>query len=160
MERKIPVQNYDPQKAAEVWKRVQSPSPISAPVSPDPSDLVTMIADEWMDAVTYLHLSRHFRGKKAELLRRMSHQEQAHAACLKGIYTLITGRQPRIHVPPASRELPKLLLRRCYGREMHALSLYQQRSSDPEYGQVYARLANEEQTHCQILLQLLGSQTK
>ena len=147
---------YDPQKAAEVWKRVQTP--LSA--SFDPSELLTMIADEWTDAVTYLHLSRHFRGKKAELLRQMSQQEQAHAACLKGIYTLITGRQPRIHVSPASRESPPILLRRCYGREMHALSRYQQRTSDPEYGQVYARLASQEQAHCQILLQLLGSQTK
>lgn len=143
---------YDPEKAAEIWKRVQS----QPPAGPDPSDLLPLIAEEWTDAVTYLHLSRQFKGKEAAALRRLGEQEQAHAACLKGIYTLLTGQHPTLRTPPAPRENPQTLLRRCYGREMRCLAQYQARATDPEHGHVFSRLAAQEQEHCHILLQLLG----
>ena len=144
---------YDPEKAAQIWQRVHG----QMSAGPDPSDLLPLIAEEWTDAVTYLHLSRHFKGKESAALRRMGEQEQAHAACLKGIYTLLTGQQPKQHIPPAPREHPQTLLRRCYGREMRCLAQYQARTTDPEHGQIFARLAAQEQEHCHILLQLLGS---
>ena len=144
---------YDPKKAAEVWKRVQSPFE----AAPGPADLLAMITEERLDAVTYLHLSRFFRGSSGALLRRMSQQEQAHATCLTGIYTLLTGERPKIRTLAVPKQAPQVLLRQCYGREMRALARYQERASDPEYGQVFARLANREQEHCQTLLLLLGS---
>ncbi len=143
---------YDPKKAAEVWQRVQS----SQETGPDPASLLTLITAEQTAAHTYLHLSRKFTGREGEALRQMAHQEQAHAACLRGIYALLTGRHPSLHTPPAPQEQTQVLLRRCYGREMQSLTQYQARANDPEYGHIFSRLAAQEQAHCEILLGILG----
>ena len=43
---------------------------------------------------------------------------------------------------------------------MRARAQYEGRSSDPEYGQVYARLAEQEKEHCRIILELIGNLKK
>ena len=144
---------YDAQKTAEIWKRVHG----QPPTGPDLSELLLMITQEQTDAATYLHLSRHFRGKDSAALRQMAYQEQSHAACLKGIYTMLTGNRPPLRTPSIPREPLKQLLRRCYNRELQCVSLYQARIDDPEHGHSFARLAAQDQEHCHILLQLLGS---
>ena len=144
----------DPQKAARVWQRVH-------PEQDSPEQgLLALIAQEWADASTYLQLSRKLTGKAATLLRTLFEQEQAHMACLKGIYTLITGTHPKIAALPLPQEAPEQILRRCYGREMQCLAQYEQRSNHPEYGKVFARLAQQEQEHCRILLEIIGSLKK
>ena len=147
------MQNYDPKKAAAVWQRVQA----QTPAPPDHSSLLAMIQQEQADAVAYLHLSRQFQGKEAAALRQMAQQEQSHSACLRGMYALLTGKKPSLHTPPAPRENRQVLLRRCYGREMQSLTQYQAQANDPQYGHIFARLAAQEQEHCQILLRLLGN---
>lgn len=146
------METYDPEKTARVWQRVcgeQAP--------PRHQGLPGLIAEERTDAATYLRLSRRFQGKASQILRRMFEEEQAHAACLKGICRLLTGTNPSTQAPPLPQESTEALLRRCYGREMRCLAEYEARSSDPEYGQVYARLAQQEREHCRRLLELLGS---
>lgn len=143
----------DNKKAAQVWQRVTGSN---HPVR-DTQELLELIAEEWADASTYLHLSRHFQGKESGILRKMSEQEQAHTACLKGIYTLITGSAPKVRTLPPPQEPPLQVLRRCYGREMHCLAQYEAKSNDPEYGQVFARLADQEREHCRLILELIGN---
>jgi rubrerythrin len=146
----------DPAKAARVWQRVQS----NTPVQPREQGLLELIAQELTDAATYLHLSRRFQGKDSAILRKIFTEEQSHAACLKGIYTLITGKHPTVRVLPPTQDDPEKILRRCYGREMQCLAHYEQRSDDPEYGQVFARLAAQERDHCRLILELLGNLKK
>ena len=143
----------DKQKAAQVWQRV------TASTQPQRSlqELSEMIAQEWAQAATYLHLSRRFQGKESGILRRLSEQEQAHTACLKGIYTLITGSAPTVRTIPPSPDAPEKILRHCYGQEMHSLAQYEAHTSDPEYGQVFARLADHEREHLRTILELIGS---
>lgn len=151
----------DPQKAARVWQRVQQSAPATpsapAPQAIDTEALQQMILQEWTDAATYLHLSRRLNGPQRAALYRMFQEEQTHAACLKGIYTLTTGSHPKIRTTPLEQENTVVLLRRCYGREMRALAQYEARSSDPEYGHIFSRLAAQEREHCKTILQLLGS---
>lgn len=144
---------YDAEKTAQIWKRVHG----QTPAVPDPSELLQMIKEEWTDAVTYLHLSHRFRGKQSAVLRQIAWQEQAHYACLKGIYTMLTGAHPHIHAPSVPREPLGHLLRRCYNRELQCVSCYQARIDEPEHGPSFARLAAQDQEHCHILLQILGS---
>ena len=151
----------DLKKAAAVWQRVQGGSaPPAEPAVPDTQALLALIAEEWNDATTYLSLSRHFQGKDSALLRQMAQQEHSHAACLKGIYALITGSHPRFHTPPVPKEPPDILLRRCYGREMRCLAQYERRCADPDYGPVFIRLAQQERDHCRQVLELLGKLRK
>ena len=146
--------NYDKEKEARVWQRVYA-----APEGrPDlAAALPALIAGEWADGANYLHLSRRFQGKEAQLLRKLFQQEQSHAACLKGIYTLLTGE--RAAMPPASppKENAQTILRRCYGSEMRCLATYEQWSDHPEYGPVFARLVQQEREHCRVLLEILGN---
>ncbi len=148
------MQTVDPQKAARVWQRVHTENP-----SPE-QGLLSLIAQEWADASTYLQLSRRLQGKSATVLRTLYEQEQAHVACLKGIYTLITGTHPKVATVPLPQEEIEQTLRRCYGREMQCLAQYEQRSSHPEYGKVFARLALQEQEHCRLVLEILGNLKK
>jgi rubrerythrin len=143
----------DPQKVARVWQRVQTDMPVQNPTQ----GLLELIAHEWTDAATYLQLSRRFQGKDSVLLRKMAQQEQSHCACLKGIYTLITGTPPVVRAVPPAQENTQAILRRCYGREMQCLARYEEKASDPEYGQVYSRLADQEREHCRLILELLGN---
>lgn len=148
------METIDPVKAARVWQRVQGAT------KPREEGLLAMIAQEWTDAATYLQLSRQFQGKESAALRRLYEEEQAHTACLKGIYTLITGTRPTVKAtPPADRD-PEVILRRCYGREMQCLASYEDRANDKEYGPVFARLADQEREHCRVILELLGNLKK
>lgn len=147
------METYDPQKAARVWQRVQA----GTPAGTDAQSLLSLIAEEWTDAATYLSLSRRYQGGIRNTLYRMFQEEQTHTACLKGIYTLITGAHPKVSAVPPSQEPAVVILRRCYGREMRSLAQYEARGNDPEYGQVFLKLAAQEREHCKTILQLLGS---
>ena len=142
----------DPVKAAQVWQRVQGERP--AGLREDV--LLELIARESEDAEIYLQLSRKLQGRAGALLRKMYEQEQAHAACLRGIYTLTTGKRAGAITPRLTPDTPEHILRRCYGREMRCLARYEQRINDPEYGQVFSRLAEQERDHCRMILELLG----
>lgn len=150
-ERKESMETIDPVKAARVWQRVRQ-----EPDQPREQGLLALIAQEWTDAATYLQLSRQLSGKDSSLLRKMYEQEQAHTACLKGIYTLITGTHPSVRAVGAAHEDPETTLRRCYGREMQCLACYESRTADPEFGQIFARLADQEREHCHLILEILG----
>lgn len=144
---------YDPAKTARVWQRVRG----ETEEVPRQQGLLRLIAEEWTDAATCLALSRRFQGKQSQLLHRIFEEEQSHAACLKGIYTLLTGERPTVKAVPLSQESTEALLRRCYGTQMRRLAEYEARSEDPEYGKVYEKLADQEQSHCHQILALLGS---
>ena len=147
------METYDKAKAARVWQRVQG----EAAANPT-RGLQGLIAEEWADAAIYLSLSRRIQGNAGAVLRKIGQEEQAHMACLKGIYTLQGAGRPDIPSPPPVDNAPiGLLLRRCYGREMRCLAQYEARAGDPEYGQVFARMAQQEREHCRQILEILGS---
>ena len=148
------METIDSTRAAQVWQRVQGKA------QPKEQGLLAMIAGEWTDATTYLLLSRHFQGKAGAALRKMYEEEQAHTACLKGIYTLITGTRPSVKATPPSSGDPESILRCCYGREMQCLVQYEARASDSEYGPVFTRLAAQEREHCRTILELIGNLKK
>ena len=142
----------DPALSQRVWSRVQGG------INRDPAELIPLAAQEQNDGAMYLHLSRRFQGKEAALLRQLHEQELSHAACLKGMYQMLTGN----HMPIAKAQVTvsdntQAALRRCYAREMQSLAAYEARINDPEYGKVFERLAQQERTHCQLLLTLIGS---
>lgn len=146
------MKNYDPKTAARVWDRVQN---AAVPIA-DAQLILNLIADEALDAATYLQLSKRLPVPQATVIRQMSQQEQAHISCLKGIYTMITGEKAKILPPKVADDPPDIVLRRCYGREMRALAQYEARQNDPQYGHVFRTLARQEQEHCHRLLQILG----
>lgn len=150
------MKNFDPKTAARVWDRVQS----TAVPANDAQVILNLIAEETLDAAAYLRLSKKLPPPLAATARQLSQQEQAHAVCLKGIYTMITGEKPKLSPLPVSDDPPDIVLRRCYGREMRALAQYEARQSDPQYGHVFRSLARQEQEHCHRILEILGAISK
>lgn len=146
------METIDPVKAERVWQRVRG----DTGEDKKEQGLLALIAHEWADAATYLQLSRRISGKDSVILRKLYEQEQAHAACLKGIYTMITGTRPVVRSVPVKQENVETALRRCYGREMQCLALYEARTDDREYGAVFQRLAQQERENCHMLLEILG----
>lgn len=146
----------DAEKAARVWQRVHADTPVQNPAN----GLLELIAQEWTSAATYLQLSRRFQGKERAMLRNMAQQKQSHTACLKGIYTLITGAPPVVRAGKTAQDSTDAILRRCYGAEMRCLARYEERASDPEYGQAFSRLAAREREHCMLILEFLGKLKK
>lgn len=145
----------DPVKAAQVWQRVHNTKE-DAPL-PREAGLLELIAREWESAGTYLQLSRRYTGKTHAQLHKLFQREQAHTACLKGIYTLLTGKKPTVAPAPPLNGQTQNYLRKCYGSSMQQLAQYEQRTGDPEYGHIFARLAQQEKEHCHTLLELLGN---
>lgn len=150
---------YDPQKAARVWQRVQNQTAQPEQSRPE-SSLKGLIMEEWISAATYLQLSRQLPSREASVLQRLFREEQTHAACLKGIYTLITGEKAAVSAPAPVKEPPELTLRKCYVREMRSLKEYEARMDDGDYGPVFAKLAEQEREHCRTVLELIGGLQK
>ena len=145
------MENYDKAKAARVWQRVQG----AATANPT-QGLPGMIAEEWGDASVYLALSKRVQGPSANILKKMSQDEQTHMACLKGIYTLQGQGRPDIPAPPPVDNAPVgLLLRRCYGRALQRLNWYAANENDPRYGHILPPLIQQTRHHTQLLLQLM-----
>ena len=150
------MKNYDPKTAAKVWDRVQNTA-----VPPGDSQLIlNLIAEEILDSRTYLQLAKRLPPPQAAIVRQLAQQEQAHATCLKGIYTMITGRNPIVPPVQGTDDPADIVLRRCYGREMRALAQYESRQNDPQYGHIFRTLARQEQEHCHRILELLGTLAK
>ena len=145
----------DQQKAARVWQRVQESKP--APKNDRMENLQELIMNEWTAAATYQQLSRQMQPRDAAVLQRLSREEHSHGACLRGMYNLITGEKCEVHTPQLQKEPLERTLRRCYGLEMRSLKEYEAKCDDPEYGHVFARIAEQEREHCMALLGVLGS---
>lgn len=126
----------------------------------DPARLRKLIADQWQDATVYLYLARQTDEKDGALLRELSRQAQAHAVCLKGIYTLHTGIPFCPRAEPPEEGSIRELLRRCYGTKMRSLALYDAWAASPEYGQVFRHLAEQERAASGKLLAVLERQEK
>lgn len=150
------MKQYDPKAAVRVWDRVQN----AAVPAGDAQAILNLIVEETLDAAAYLRLSKRLPPPQATVVRQLSQQEQAHAVCLKGIYTLITGQKAIVPPPAVSDDPPEIVLRRCYGREMRALSQYEARQGDPQYGHIFRSLARQEQEHCHRILEILGALAK
>lgn len=150
------MESIDNAKAARVWQRVKAESP-PLPQRPE-QGLPDLIAQEWADAVTYSNLSRRYRGTSRSRLQKMAAQAHSNVACLKGIYTLMTGTHPRVRSALPPMLPPEQALRRCYNAETQRLVHYTQRAADPEYGPVFAQLAQQSRQHCRLIPELLGTQ--
>ena len=150
------MKEINPNTAARVWDRVRN----TAVPTGDAPTILNLIAEEMQDTAAYQKLSQQLPAPLAAIARQIARQEQSHVACLRGVYTLITGQKPILPPPAVTDDGPQILLRRCYGREMRCLSQYEARQTDPQYGHIFQTLARQEKEHCHRILEILGSLSK
>lgn len=123
----------------------------------DGSDLRQLLLAEETMAETFGHLARQTGGREAAVLQRLARDARGHVACLEGISVLVTGESPQIRTPTPEPGAVIPRLRRCYGLAMRTLVTYEARSSDREYGPVFARLAQQQRDQCRTILELIGT---
>lgn len=152
--------NYDKAMEDRVWKRVQGSRAEPAASGQRDLNLQELIMNEWIAAATYLQLSRQMGPKAAAVLQKLFREEQTHAACLKGMYTLINGTRPVIRTPQPQKEPVEITLRKAYAGELRSIEAYESRSDHPEYGHVFASMAKQEREHSRAVLELLGGLEK
>ena len=149
------MEQFDTEMESRIWQRVQGQKPPRLEQS-----LQALAAAELSEAAAHLMLSRQLQGKEKSILRKIYEEDQSHADCLKGIhyFTFDTPLSVR-HIPPAP-ESPVVALRKAYARKLKVLKQYEIRADDPEYGAVYRLLAQQEQQHCRLILELAGTLKK
>lgn len=146
---------YDTQKAARVWQRVQGEKQ-EAPTMQRSDNLAALIMEQLQLSAVYQQLSRQMTGKDGALFMRLAREAKTQALCLKGIMTIVTGQAPTVGSAPAQISTRDAMLRRCYGQELRLLKEYENRCSDAEYGPVYTRMVARGREHCCTLLELIG----
>ena len=145
------MEKFDSEMQQRVWKRVRGEAQ-----TPPPLGLQGLAAAEQNEAAVYLMLSRQLQGKEKATLRKLFEQEQAHAAILRGMHTVMTGQRISPRTLPPEPQTPELTLRKCYARKLKVLAEYESRTDDREYGAVFLRLAQQEREHCTMILEILG----
>ena len=135
---------------SQVWQRVFQP-----PEQPT-SDLRPLRMAVMELAAGYRHLSQTLTGPGKELARRLWEEEQASAACLKGLALLSGGGPEVLKIWDPPKESPQKLLVKCYHKSRRCMVECMTRSAEAEYGTVFRHLADREGQHCALLSQLLG----
>ena len=146
------MEQFDEQKAARVWQRVQKKDP------PEPlrRDITTLIRATAEQAAYYRNLSRAFSGTYGDRLREYGRQQQRAADCLLGICRLSGIAPPAVPARPQPPEPPIRLLEKCCHSERRLYTEYRSRSEDPDWGRVYEHMAADAAERCCGLLGILG----
>lgn len=139
----------------EVWQRVQGEKPPRLEQS-----LQALATAELSEAAAHLMLSKQLQGKEKLVLREIYEDDQSHAACLKGIHYFTFDTPLSVRPIPPAPESPVVALRKAYARKLRASQEYARRADHPEYGAVYKVLAQQEQQHCRLILEIVGNLKK
>lgn len=149
------MREFDKETVRKIWQRVQSEQPVSE-ARRENGSLTEWIAWELSFGDVYRRLAGKMSGQTAGKLRRLARQEQQHAGLLRGICVMTEGVAPRVHPAFMEKAPVSVLLRQCYGEKLRAISQYEKRAADSQFGEVYRKILQEEQDQCRFLLQLLG----
>lgn len=135
----------------QVWQRVRS-NREEAPRN----DLRQLQREAMELAALYRNLYSRLTGKQQEQMKQLYQGERDNAAALAGIGILTRQQGETLKLWNPGKEEPKKALEKCYHRTRRCLTEYMARSAEGEFGVVFQKMAEREQTHCALIAQLLG----
>ena len=138
-------------REAGVWQRVMGQGK-QAPLR----DLEEMLREAAALASVYRWAAGKLTGRGKALAQKLLEGEQANAACLRGIGQLCGRVQETVTVWEPGGKGARGLLQNCYHRTRRCQAEYTARSLEPEFGEVYRRMAERAGEHCALLAELLG----
>lgn len=146
------MEKFDEQLEQRVWQRIHG--------EVKPASLQALAAAERSCAAAYLRLARMVQGPEKGILRQLFERERQHGKILNGLSIAQSGQALSIRtVPPAADSL-QVALRKCYAASLKAAAEYRRCSADVEHGAVFAHLAQQEQEHCVMILEILGGEQR
>ena len=145
------MESVDPKLAQRVWQRVQGSGG-------DPSqEILALAALAQTQGMAYMQLSRRFVGKTAAMLLQLGQRKRSTSACLRGICRMVTGHAPAMPpVRPGISEHTPAALCRCCTWERELFDRLGALGQNPEYGHLFASLADQTLADHQSVLGLLG----
>jgi len=146
---------FDAKQAAEVWSRVTG---TAEPQEQETLDLAELIRAELSDRDLYFALSQRVRKQAAPILRRIAHDEAAHAKKLAAVHFVRTGSRVSFQ-PQKPAGAPVLdLLREACREELAGAELYERAAQqNPELRELMLALAADERRHSRQILSILES---
>lgn len=141
----------NPNVERQVWQRVHAP-----PTGSGPRDLQQLIRESSELTAIYTRLQSSLTGCSRELTRQLRQTELSTLHCLQGIGILSHRSGETVKVWEPGRAEPGKLLEQCYHRTRRCATEYTARSLDPEYGEVFRTLAQQCNSQCARIAQLLG----
>ena len=152
------MEKIDKALQTKVWQRVQNREMPEMPdLGKDNLKPLLLIARE--NQQVYQTLSRQLSGKEGEKIRKLQMETRNCIACVKGI-CCVWGEPVKVPQLPVEKEPVKRALMKCYHRENKLCAEWEYRASDPEYGAVYSRLAQQAREHCVTVMEVLGDLEK
>ena len=134
----------------KIWQRVRGE------IQPVTDGLPALAAGAMSRAALYNALARQLQGPGRSIFLSLQEQEQECVRCLQGVYRLATGgKMQAASVPPEAEKLEPAL-RKCYGQSLKTLASFEQKALHPEYGPVFAHLAEKMRENCWKIAHLLG----
>ena len=137
-----------------VWQRVLSGPGESG------EDLRHLMHAASENAMCYFHLLRRATGRNREALQRLYDRARVNLNCLRGLQTLRFGTAGKLTPLPAAGESLEKALEKCYHRTRRAMTEYTARSAEPEFGAVFAVMADRERDNAALIAELLGMAEK
>ena len=134
----------------KIWQRVRSDGTAIT------DGLPGLAAGALARAALYNALARQLQGPGRGIFLSLQEEEQDCIRCLQGIYRLVNGTKMQLAAATPSGEKLETALRKCYGQSLKALAVFEQRSSNPEYGPVFDHLAGKMRGNCCKIAGLLG----
>ena len=153
---------FHPEQVRRIWQRVQSGPAyeeggmLPAKIDSNPN-IYPLVSREIYGKVMLLQLVGRFSGRNGAVLRKMAKQEHSHAAILRGMCALKEEQVPTVPIPKQPALSTPALLRRCYSQVLQNLREYENRTDDPQFGDIFQKMAEQEKAHCRVLLALMGS---
>lgn len=137
----------------EVWQRVFAPPRNSAG-----EDLRRLQLEAMELAAAYRHLSGTMAGRSREKVRGLYRGAKDNVACLQGLGRLSGAGSGKTKTMPVPNMAAEKLLELCYHKTRRTMTEYTARSMEPEFGEVFRKMAQREGEHCVVLAELLGEE--
>lgn len=137
-----------------VWNRVLSGPGESG------EDLRPLMHAASENAMDYYHLLRRASGKHREVMQQLYDRARVNMNCLRGLQSLRFGSAAKQASLPGTGEPTGKILERCYYRTRRAMTEYTARSAEPEFGAVFAVMADRERSNAALIAELLGMAEK
>jgi len=140
----------DPKLAQRVWQRVQGEASVQ-----EAPQFQTLIYREQELASACRRLATALP-RKAMFLEKIADAARARAVCLRGMGYLAQGDRAKTAVPAKKTESVESVLRSCCLKCANAITEYDRRGDDPQYGCIFSQMAQEHRAHYRLFLELLG----
>lgn len=141
----------DANRERQVWQRVRTPSPSFANM-----ELQKLIRESAELAAVYSRIQNSLTGCSRELARQLRQTELSTLHCLRGVGILRHRGGEMVKVWGPERQDIRKLLESCYHRTHRCAAEYTARSLDAEFGEVFRTLAQQCNSQCARIAQLLG----